>query len=78
MELNQETGKWIILIGVLITVSGLTWYFFGDKLGFIGNLPGDFKVEKENFKFYFPLTTMILISILINILIRLIKYFSGL
>ena len=74
--MNQDTGKWIILAGLLIAIGGIVWYFFGDKLGFLGNLPCDFKVEKENFRFYFPLTTMILISVLINIIIRIVKYFN--
>ncbi|MFZ1454446.1 MAG: DUF2905 domain-containing protein [Saprospiraceae bacterium] len=74
--MNQDTGKWIILAGILIAIGGIIWYFFGDKLGFLGNLPGDFKVEKENFRFYFPLTTLILISVLINIIIRIVKYFN--
>lgn len=75
--MSQDTGKWIIFIGLIIVISGVVWYFLGDKLSFIGNLPGDIKVERENFKFYFPLTTMILISIIVNVVIRLVKYFSG-
>lgn len=75
--MSQDTGKWIIFIGLLIVIAGVVWYFLGDKLSFIGNLPGDIKVERENFKFYFPLTTMILISIIVNVVIRLVKYFSG-
>lgn len=71
----QETGKWVIIIGFFLSVSGVILYFFGDKLYFLGNLPGDFKLEKENFKFYFPLTTMILLSVLIHLISRLIKYF---
>ena len=51
--MNQDIGKWTILAGILIAIGGIIWYFFGDKLGFLGNLPGDFKVEKENFRFYF-------------------------
>ena len=54
-------------------IAGLAFYFFGDKLKWIGNLPGDIKIKKENFSFYFPITTMILISVVINIIIRLFK-----
>lgn len=71
----QETGKWIILIGILLVVVGAVWYFFGDKLGFIGNLPGDIKYESDNFKFYFPFTTMVIFSVIINIGFRIYKYF---
>jgi hypothetical protein len=75
LGLTQETGKWIIFFGVILILVGLVWYFLGDKLGFIGHLPGDIKVERENFKFYFPLTTMLLFSLLVNIIIRFFRYF---
>ncbi|MFN8339788.1 MAG: DUF2905 domain-containing protein [Saprospiraceae bacterium] len=69
-------AKTLIFIGIIMTCVGLIWYFFGEKLSFIGNLPGDIKFEKENFKFYFPITTMLLVSLLINVLVRIFKYFS--
>ena len=75
--MNNETGKVIIVIGIAIIVIGAIVYYWGDKLHFIGNLPGDIKIEKENFKFYFPITTMILLSIVINLLIRLFNYLKG-
>lgn len=73
--MNAETGKWIILAGAVLLVAGLIIYFFHDKLHFIGRLPGDIRIEKENFRFYFPITTMILFSVLINLLIKIIKRF---
>ncbi|HYM95215.1 MAG TPA: DUF2905 domain-containing protein [Chitinophagaceae bacterium] len=74
--MNSETGKYIILIGVLIVVIGLLVYFFHDKLHWIGRLPGDIRVEKENFRFYFPITTMVLLSLLITAMIWIIRRFS--
>jgi hypothetical protein len=71
--MNSETGKYIILIGVLIIIIGLIVYFFHDKLNWVGRLPGDIRVEKENFKFYFPITTMILMSLVITGLIWIIR-----
>lgn len=76
--MNQQTGKYIIAIGVLLLIAGLLIYFFGNKLNWIGRLPGDIRVEKENFRFYFPITTMILFSVLIMVLINLIKEFGNL
>lgn len=73
--MNSETGKWIIAAGVLIVVAGVIIYFFHDKLNWVGRLPGDIRVERENFKFYFPITTMILFSVLISVIIQLIKRF---
>lgn len=73
--MNSETGKWIIAAGVLIVVAGVTIYFFHDKLNWIGRLPGDIRVEKENFRFYFPITTMIIFSILVTVIIQVVKRF---
>lgn len=73
--MNQEAGKWIIAIGLLIVLAGIIWYFFHDKLNWLGNLPGDVKVEKENFRFYFPLATMLLLSLLLNVIIWVVKKF---
>lgn len=73
--LGAETGKWIILAGILIVLIGVIVYFFHNKLGWIGRLPGDIRIERENFRFYFPFTTMLLLSIIVSLLIRLIKRF---
>jgi len=66
-----QTGKSIMLIGGLIFLVGLVWYFFGDKLGWIGRLPGDIRIERPGFRFYFPITTMILASILFSLVMYL-------
>ena len=71
--MNSETGKWVIIIGVFIILIGVVIYFFHDKLNWIGRLPGDIKIEKENFRFYFPFTTMILFSLIISLIVQLIK-----
>jgi len=73
--MNSETGKWIIGIGVIIILVGVIIYFFHDKLNWIGRLPGDIRIERENFKFYFPITTMILLSLLGTLIIWLIRKF---
>jgi len=70
---DQNTGKYIIGFGIIIVVVGLMIYFFHDKLHWIGRLPGDIRVEKENFRFYFPITTMILVSLLLTLIINIIK-----
>lgn len=71
--MTQQTGKYIIAIGLLIIVVGVVVYFFNSKLHWLGKLPGDISVEKQNFKFYFPVATMIIISIIINVIIWIIK-----
>ena len=71
--MNSNTGKYIIIIGVLIVLVGLLVYFFHDKLNWIGRLPGDIRIERENFRFYFPITTMIIVSLIVTLIIQLIK-----
>ncbi|MCO5237441.1 MAG: DUF2905 domain-containing protein [Chitinophagaceae bacterium] len=71
--MNADTGKYLIIAGVLVVLSGVVIYFFHNKLHWIGRLPGDIRIEKENFRFYFPITTMILLSILVSFLLWLFR-----
>lgn len=64
-------GKWLIIIGGLIVLIGLLWPWLG-KIPW-GRLPGDIVIERENARFYFPLTTMIIISVGISILLALFR-----
>lgn len=64
-----QLGKILMTIGVILIVAGLVIWFAGNKLHWIGNLPGDIRIEKENIKFYFPVTTMIVLSVLLSLII---------
>jgi len=55
-------GKLIVGTGVALVILGLCLWLFADKLGWLGNLAGDFKVERPGFSLYFPVTTMLLLS----------------
>jgi uncharacterized membrane protein len=71
----QSTGKILILIGAMLILAGIILWLFGNRLHWLGNLPGDIKVEKENFKFYFPITTMIIMSVVLTLILWLIRKF---
>lgn len=73
--MGSQAGKYLIFTGILIIVIGIIIYCFHNKLNWIGRLPGDIRIEKENFKFYFPLTTMILLSLLLTLIMNIIKRF---
>jgi len=73
--MNQQTGKYIMIVGLIIVLAGIIIYFFHDYFKWIGRLPGDIRIEKGNFRFYFPLATMIVFSILITILVQIFKRF---
>lgn len=63
-------GKFLILLGiVLILVGGLL--LLPGKFPWLGRLPGDVVIEKKNFTFYFPVTTSIIVSILLTLLFYL-------
>jgi len=67
-------GKTLILFGSLLVILGLIFSFFG-KIPYLGKLPGDIYIKKENFTFYFPLATCILISIILSLIFHLISKF---
>jgi DUF2905 family protein len=71
--MNSDFGKYVIIAGIMIILLGLIIYFFHDKLSWMGRLPGDVRIEKENFKFYFPISTMILFSIVLTVIIQIIR-----
>ncbi|HEY4820106.1 MAG TPA: DUF2905 domain-containing protein [Xanthobacteraceae bacterium] len=58
-------ARFLILLGLVILAVGLLWPFLS-RLG-LGRLPGDIVIQRDNFTFYFPLTTCILISVLLSV-----------
>jgi hypothetical protein len=67
----MDVSRLLIGLGLVILVIGLIWPLLS-KIG-LGRLPGDIVVERENFTFYFPLMTGILISILLSLLLWLVS-----
>ena len=65
--MNPQIGKYLIGFGLLLV--------FGEKLSWMGKLPGDIIINKPNLKIYFPVATMILLSLGINVIIWLIRKF---
>ena len=65
-------GKMLILLGVFIILIGVL-FLIGEKIPWIGRLPGDILIRKEKFTFYFPITTSILISIILTLLFTLFR-----
>ncbi len=62
----------MVAIGIIAIIVGLILWFFSDKFGWFGNLPGDIRIEGENVRFYAPITSMILISIVLSVILSLI------
>ncbi len=64
-------GKILVFLGIILTAAGIL-FMFGAKIPWLGKLPGDIYIKKENFTFYFPLATSILLSIALSVIILLI------
>ncbi len=68
----DSLARMLILFGLVVAAIGGLLLFIG-KIPFIGKLPGDIYIQRKNFSFYFPLTTSILLSILLTILLSLFR-----
>lgn len=76
--MNSTFGKYIILIGAALLLIGTVIYFFGDKLSWLGRLPGDIRIDgKDGGGFYFPIVTCLVVSIVLNVVIALVRRFFG-
>ena len=63
----NEIGRVLLVFGLILAVVGLV-LLFADKIPFLGRLPGDILVKRKNFTIYFPLATMILLSIVLTVI----------
>jgi hypothetical protein len=64
-------ARWLIILGVVLIVAGLLWPWLG-KLG-LGRLPGDIVIERDNFRAYIPITTSIVISVVLALILWLLN-----
>ena len=62
-------GKILIIFGIVLILSGGILFLAGRQLPFLGKLPGDIHVKGERFEFYFPLTTCLIISLLLTLIL---------
>ncbi len=67
MQGFDSFGKLLIIFGLVLAAVGALMLFIG-KVPYLGKLPGDIYVQRKNFSFYFPLTTSIVISIVLTLL----------
>jgi hypothetical protein len=68
---NHAMSRLLITLGVILVVAGLAWPLL-TKLGF-GRLPGDFRIEREGFTLYFPLTSGLIVSLLVSLILWLLR-----
>ena len=73
----QPVGKILVMLGALLMVVGLVFWLVGPRMDWFGRLPGDIRVEKPGFRFYTPLTTMLLLSVFLSLVLLAIRRFFG-
>jgi ribose/xylose/arabinose/galactoside ABC-type transport system permease subunit len=69
--MKSPISQFLVTIGVVLVLAGLLWPVL-NKTG-LGRLPGDIVVERENFRLYFPLTSSIIVSLILTILFWLFR-----
>lgn len=65
-------GRLLIILGVVLILAGLL-LTYGGRIPWLGRLPGDIRIERENFSFYFPLASSLLVSLLLSLLFWLFR-----
>lgn len=68
----ESLGKILLISGLVLAFAGVL-FLLADKVGWLGRLPGDIVIKRENFTFYLPLTTGILISVVLSLLFWLFR-----
>ena len=73
-----EVGKVLVVIGLVVALIGVVVWFGGGKgwFSWFGRLPGDIRAGNENVRFYFPLATSIVISVVLTLILTIISWFS--
>jgi hypothetical protein len=78
MQGFETMGKMLILMGLFVVLLGLILTFAPKlRIPFLGRLPGDIRIEREGFSFYFPIVTCIVLSVLLTLLLNVIARLLG-
>lgn len=76
MNENASFGWMLLGLGLGIAAMGLVW-MLAPSIPWLGRLPGDIRIETENTRFYFPLMTCLLLSLLLSPLLWVMRWFRG-
>lgn len=63
-------GKALVIMGIVLVILGLALM---GKLPFLGRLPGDIRIQRDGFVFYFPITSMLLVSAIFSLILTLLR-----
>jgi membrane protein implicated in regulation of membrane protease activity len=71
--MNSAIGNWLIILGLFLVIAGViakTGVF-----GWFGQLPGDVHIKREGFQFFLPITSMLIVSVVLSLLVSLVRRF---
>jgi hypothetical protein len=77
MSENTSLGWGLLVLGLVLAGVGLAWVLAPSLLSWLGRLPGDIRIERENFGLYFPLVTCLLISVVLSLIFSLFRVWRG-
>lgn len=75
MNTLAPLGKFLLIAGIILVIVGII-IVYGPGIPFIGRLPGDIYIKRDNFSFYFPFTSSIIVSIILTLIFFLIRRFK--
>lgn len=74
-EMTQHPGWILVIVGAVIAIIGIVW-LFGPSIPWLGKLPGDIAIEGKGLRFYFPVATCIVLSLVLTGIMWLFRFFS--
>ena len=66
-------ARWLIIAGVILVVASLVLHYMPSVFSWFGKLPGDIRIESERGKFFFPITSMVIVSVVLTVLFNLFR-----
>lgn len=73
MNPHASFGWILVVLGLVIAGIGLIWVF-APSVPWLGQLPGDIRIERDNFRFYFPLVTCVLVSVVLTLVVLVVRW----
>ena len=68
-------ARWFIIAGVILVIIGLILWIAPWLINWFGKLPGDIRIENENNRVFIPVTSMILVSIILTVVVNVVRFF---
>ncbi|WP_313239712.1 DUF2905 domain-containing protein [Stutzerimonas kunmingensis] len=66
-------ARWLIVAGAALLLLGIVWHYFPWLLNWFGRLPGDIRIQSERSRVFIPITSMVILSLVLTVLINLLR-----